>query len=107
MVTDTKHHYMNVIGPVYAIVRVPFPMPRWRDVLKAMTPVMHRFGYRQKDMWSLDGLLPYPSDPWTRHDYEFAERLACAYARDPACLPAFNLFDWRDGKFVLVREAVK
>lgn len=104
-----RHHYMSVTSPApLTIVRVPYPMPRWRSVIKAMTPVMHFFGYRAKDMHSLDGLLPYPDDDaeWDSSHRDFAARLACAYGGDPTCLPKFNLFDWQNGEFVLVRKAV-
>lgn len=102
------HHYMNAVGPVNVIVRVPYPMPRWRSILKAMTPVMHSYGRRQKDMYALEGLLPYPDerDAWSNGDEQFAERLARAYDGDPLYLPKFDLYDWQRGRFVLVRRAV-
>jgi hypothetical protein len=103
------HHYMSLIGPVRAIVRVPYPMPRWRGILKALTPVMHAHGYRAKDLWSLDGLLPYPNDPdehWNENDRKFQHRLQRMFEdRDPTILPEFELYDWNDGEFVLVRGA--
>lgn len=100
-----QFHYMNVTSPVDAIVRVPYPMPRWRAILKALTPVMHSYGYRQKDVYSLDGLLPYPDMPWDEEEQTFAKRLAQAYAGDPRVVPDFDLYDWQDGQFALVRKA--
>lgn len=101
------YHYLSVITPgPLIVVRVPFPMPRWRDVLKAATPIMQSFGYRQKDISSIEGLLPRPDEEdYAERDLQFAARVERAFAGDPTCLPPFHLFDWRDGEFVLVREA--
>ena len=54
----TLKHYMTVIAPgPPMIVRVPWPMPRWRSILRATTAVMQSHSLRQKDIHSLDGLV--------------------------------------------------
>jgi len=86
------------------IFRVPYPTPRWRDVLKAITPVMKAHGKLRKDFQVCD-LLPFPDD-WNAEAEQFAGRLDLAFERGSEILPAFHLYDWRRGKFVLVREAL-
>lgn len=114
--SERKKHYMSVTCAVNIIVRTPFPMPRWRLVLRAMTPVMHRHGLMAKDICALDGLLPSPDSrdwldegksAWTDDDRSFADRLDRAFKGDETCAPKFNLYDWRGGKFVRVRGAVE
>jgi len=84
------------------IFRVPWPTPRWRDVLKAITPVMHAYNYRRKDLQVAD-LLPFPPD-FTEDDARFADRIDQAFTEGSSILPEFDLFDWRNGKFVPVRQ---
>ena len=52
----TEHHYMLVIsqGP-FIVIRVPWPMPKWRAIMKALTPVMASHGLRQKDISGIEG----------------------------------------------------
>jgi hypothetical protein len=99
-------HYLNVVTPdPLIIVRTPYPLPRWRLVVKALTPVMQSHGYKQKDISSIEGLLPYPDDSWSAEDVQFASRVEKAFAGDPAILPRFWLYDWKAGKFVVARKA--
>ena len=97
-------HYMHVIstGPLI-IVRTPWPVPRWRDVLKALTPVMHSHGYKRKDIFSVEGCVAYPAER-TDKDLAFIERLESGFAGDAEVLPTSWLYDWQGGRFVLVRE---
>jgi hypothetical protein len=87
------------------IFRVPYPMPRWRDILKAITPVMQAHGRRRKDFQPCD-LLRLPDQGWDKNDDHFAGRLDLAFSRGSEILPAFHLYDWRGGNFLLVREAL-
>lgn len=106
-------HYMNLItsAPVNIIVRTPYPLPLWRSVLKALTSVMQRHDLKQKDIFSVDGLFPYPTDQfgeWTAEDDRFAERLHVAFDKGtPGPVPTFWLYDWRQSRFVLVRKPSK
>lgn len=96
--------YFAVSRPML-IFRVPFPMPRWKDILKAMTPVMHEYGYRQKDI-NFAELLHLPDGgEWTADDDQFADRLDQAFLKGSTILPDFDLFDWKRGRFVPVRQA--
>jgi hypothetical protein len=108
VVATGLHHYMNVIWPgPLTIVRVPWPMPVWRTVIKALTPLAHAQHLRAKDVYSVEGTVPWPRDRDAR-DRTFVRRLDDAYRGWPGrdgkpMLPAFDLYDWIDGKFVLVR----
>jgi hypothetical protein len=58
----TQRHYLLVVSPgPLMILRVPWPMPRWREILRATTAVMQSHDLRQKDVYSLDGLVDLPS----------------------------------------------
>lgn len=109
--SERKKHYMSVTCEAFIIIRTPFPMPRWRLVLAALTPVMRRHGLKAKDISSVDGLLAYPNSKfpydWGGESKMFAERLDRAFDGDETCVPKFNLYDWRGGKFVRVRGAVE
>jgi hypothetical protein len=99
-----QHHYMTVISPgPLMIVRVPWPMPRWRELLRASTTLMRAHGLRQKDISAFDGMVP--SDPTDREakDWDLASRLDAAYAGATDKFPRFWLYDWRDGSFRLAR----
>lgn len=86
-------HYMNVGAPgPLLIVRIPIPRrPRWRHILRALTPVMHSHKLRQQDISYIEGLP------------DMADRLAEIYS-GVAGLPEFWLYEWRDDAFALVRE---
>lgn len=103
-------HYLNVIaaGDLFAILRVPFPLPKWRSIVKAMTPVMQSHKLKQKDIHMLEGLLPFPNDTkaWTTEDFEFAERLDAAFSGDKDKLQKFWLYDWDGDGFELIRKPV-
>jgi len=100
-----KTWYFAGLSPMM-IFRVPYPTPRWRDILKAITPVMHDHGKRKKD-FSVGELLPLPDGrDWNAEADHFAGRLDLAFTKGSEILPAFHLYDWRGGKFVLVREAL-
>jgi hypothetical protein len=99
---------MTVISPgPLMIVRVPWPMPRWRSILQATTAVMRAYGLRQKDISALDGMVP--ADPADRDakDWDLVARVDAAYegARDKVA--GFWLYDWRDGAFQLARPATE
>lgn len=88
------------------IFRVPFPTPRWKDILKAMTPVMHQYGYHRKDI-QLAELLPFPVEgQWSEEASHFASRLDKAFLGSDI-LPEFDLFDWKRGGFVTVRQDIQ
>lgn len=93
------------------IVRVPFPMPRWRDVLKALTPVMRSYGLQKKSISSIEGLVPLPdsnnADDWTPAQWGEATSLDRAYMAGSRMYKDFDLYDWHEGKFNLVRKAIK
>lgn len=105
----TEHHYMNVITSCQPlmIIRVPFPLPRWRSVLKAMTTVMQSHGCYQKDISSFDGIVS--ADPVDRNaeERDVVRRLELAYATGEG-FNAFWLYTWREvrgeGVFQLVRQ---
>jgi hypothetical protein len=99
-------HYMNVVtsGPLI-IVRTPYPIPRWRCVLKALTAVMRSHGMTRTNVSLVEGMLPYPDEPWSRDDMQFAVRLDAAFAGDPESVSKFWLYDLSPtGHFVLVRK---
>lgn len=79
-------------------------MPRWRKILTALTPVLKTHGMKRKELWSIDGLLPYPDTPFTEEEETFAKRLDAAFKGDPDKLPTWWLYDWKGDRFVLVRE---
>ena len=99
----TPHHYMVVVSPgPLMILRVPWPMPRWRGILKASTAVMRSHGMRGKDIHSLDGLVPYPDDR-TPEDVELVARVAAGFAGASDKVPRFWLYDWQQDAFRLAR----
>jgi len=101
-----KIHYMNVVteGPLI-IVRTPYPIPRWRDVLKALTGVMRSHGMTRTQVSMVEGMLPYPDDPWSPDETQFAVRLDSAFSGDPEKVSKFWLYGWSPtGKFMLVRK---
>jgi len=96
---------MSVITPdPLIIVRTPYPLPRWRLIVKALTPIMQSHGYKQKDIIRHEGLFPYPDDSWSSEDAQFAFRLEKAFTGDPEVVPRFWLYDWKAGKFVVARR---
>ena len=99
----TQQHYMVVVSPgPLMILRVPWPMPRWRSILKATTAVMRSHGMRGKDIHSLDGLVAYPNDR-TREDVELVDRVIAAFAGASDKVPRFWLYDWQGDAFRLAR----
>jgi hypothetical protein len=106
--TGRTVHYMSVINPgPLVIIRTPFPLPRWKDVLKAITPVMQSHNLRRKDISEIEGLTRSPEYPFTDEEFRFAERLDAAFEGDPNVLPEFWLYDWTKGRFSLVREPTR
>jgi len=139
------HHYMIVLsgGPLI-VIRVPMTpttpprkkqrkakerwahVPRWRDILKALTPVMQSHGMRNRDILSLDNLAhpnawdppepglddyaPPPGSPGALREATAVENEL--KARDNAIaayegarkLANFWLYDWTPRGFVLVRQ---
>lgn len=101
----TQRHYLLVVSPgPLMILRVPWPMPRWRSILKASTAVMRSHGLRGKDIHSLDGLVPYPADR-DLEDHKLVDRVEAAYAGDSDKVPRFWLYDWQSGALSLSRPA--
>jgi len=102
-------HYMNIVAecPVQLIICVPWPMPRWRTILCALTTVMRSFDCRQKDIYSLDGLVAFPDETRSEKDLDFIERLKTAYNGNYDLFPTFWLYDWNAKRksFRLVRAA--
>lgn len=98
-------HYMDVVTPgTFITIRTPYPIPRWKDILKALTLVMSTHGFMQKDISSIEGHLPRPDMPFNEDEMRFAERLDAAFRGDTEAIPAFWLYDWKDGEFVFVRK---
>jgi hypothetical protein len=88
------------------ILRVPWPMPRWRSILKASTAVMQSHGLRQKDIRSLDGLVAYPAER-DAEDQRMVGRVEAAYAGAKDRVPNFWLYDWQGDVFKLARAATE
>lgn len=103
------HHYLNVIstGPLI-IARVPWPMPAWRSgILRALTAVMNSHGFMQKDITSIEGLVPRPDETdRDAKDQQLADRVDLAIGGDGSILPEFWFYDWQDGAFKLARGAL-
>ena len=120
--------YLNVLSiwPLM-VIRVPLKGDpgkykldlKWRDLLKALTPVMQSHGGMQKDISSIEN-LSHPDEGIPEHcenfsgsakamqnAKDFRARLELAYGGDASILPHFWLYDWKDGSFVLVREGTK
>jgi hypothetical protein len=97
-------HYLSVIGGPLIIARTPWPMPRWREILRALTTVMRSHGLLQKDISLIEGLVPDPTQERDTDDQAFIARLEAAYEGDVTILPKFWLYDWRHNSFQLVRE---
>ena len=93
----TQRHYMTVISPgPLMIVRVPWPMPRWRSILRASTTLMRAFGLRQKDISAFDGMVPIDPADRDPKDWDLIARVDAAYTGDPDKFPRFWLYDWQD-----------
>ena len=103
----TQKHYMLVVSPgPLMILRVPWPMPRWRSIMQASTAVMRAHGLRQKDIFSLDGLVAYPSDR-DAEDRHLIDRVDAGYEGSEDKVPRFWLYDWRGSAFKLARTATE
>ena len=108
------HHYLSIINPgPLLIARLPllpknkYPIP-WRRVLKAMTGMMAFYGLKQKDIFAAEGMVPYPDDEWATRQNYVQERtgLEAAFAGDTERYKGFDLWDWQDGSFKLVRQII-
>ena len=103
-----QKHYMSITSPgPLMIVRVPWPMPRWREIMRATTAVMRSHGLRQKDIWALDGLVEANPKERTEESRQLATRLDRGYDGLGSVLPGFHLYDWQDGVFKLSRGATE
>jgi len=104
----TGKHYLLVVSPGPPMIfRVPWPMPPWRSgVLRAATAVMRAHGLRQKDIHSLEGLVPYPADREGK-DLDLVKRADEAFEGGTDRLSGFWLYDWQRGAFKLARAAVE
>lgn len=103
----TQWHYLLVIAPgPQMILRVPWPMPRWREILRAATAVMRAHGLLQKDISSLEGLVAYPADR-SDEDRALVDRVEEAYRGALDRVPRFWLYDWSRGSFKLFRAATE
>ena len=101
-----KVQYFTVIGSKTLIMgRMPWKGVPWRQVIKAMTPVMHAHGGLAKDIIHLDGLLPM-EEPMNEENIKMLHNLEEAFAGSESHFGFFHLYDWRDGAFVLARPAV-
>jgi hypothetical protein len=127
--------YLVVIsgGPLI-LIRIPLAcrsgrwlhLPRWSRVLKALTPVMHSHGLRQKDIHRIDNFW-HPDDErrlqadvedpnlHPRRKVEYSQAIEDArqarsnaeraFEGDEDRFPKFWLYDWcDDGVFELVRR---
>lgn len=99
-------HYMMVVTPgPLIIVRIPWPSPRWREVLKELTKVMHARGCKRKEIMVIEGLTAAPGgEKLSIEDKTFLKRLKAAFKGDVDKVSRFWLYDWKDGKFELMRE---
>lgn len=109
MAETPTHQYITVITPSpLIIVRVPWRRPKRAEFGKAITKMMRSYGLKQRDVSALDAMLAGPaewnSDYWTRHDADLLPRLEEAFAGDTDRFRAFDLYDWREDQFVLVRK---
>lgn len=97
--------YMNVLscGPLI-VVRTPWPQPKWKTILFALTKVMRSHGLRQKDISAVEG---YDREYEEKHSPGFMACLDEVFAGSSSRLPAFYFYDWRDESFVLVRGPVE
>lgn len=134
--TDVIHYrYLTVISDApLMILRVPMKpkptkglpnqlviVPRWRDMLRALTPVMRSHGKRLKDLYALDHLF-HPddvdgaTDPSSPHKtpamidqaLQTRTRLEQAYKGEETRYAAFLLYEWvpeGGGSFTLVQAA--
>jgi hypothetical protein len=97
------HRYLLPItaGPLF-YTRVPATGVLWKDIIKAMTPIMKSYGLRQKDIYSVEGYDP-------AKDAKLIEHLGKAYAEpnDFSRVKDFDLWDWKVDKFVKVREVAR
>jgi len=110
-------HYLNVVSPaLLMIVRVPWPMPKWRLVLQALTVVMRSHGFMKKDISSIEGMtnspdakkeeIELPAERFYREETErMLPKLRAAFDGSND-LKAFWLYDWVDGSFALARPPV-
>ena len=105
--SDQKHYLLVLSHGPLMILRVPWPMPRWRKILRATTGVMHVHGLRQKDVLALDGMVA--SDPALRDekDRSFAARVDKGFDGDKNVVPRFWLYDWVGDEFKLARAALE
>ena len=106
-----QKHYLLVIAPgPPMILRVPWPMPLWRSILRATTAVMRAHGLRQKDISSLDGLVAANPADRTDEDRNLVARVEAGYEGTTDRVPRFWLYDWsgfKGGHFKLVRAATE
>lgn len=104
----TQKHYLLVVspGPALMILRVPWPMPRWREVLRATGAVLRSHDLRQKDLYRLDGLVGIPSSR-TDEDRVLVDRVEEGYRGALDRVPRFWLYDWSRGGFKLARAATE
>lgn len=106
------HHYLLVLsGGPFIAVRVPWPMPRWRHVLRALTGVMWEHGLRQKDITSVEGLVAMPDQlgDLSVKAADEDERMRALFDSKLG-LRRFYLYDWTDakgGSFRLFREPLE
>ena len=108
MKTAKNYHYILVCGtPVLVILRVPYPMPRWKDILKGLTPVMREQGMCRKKA-VLDGLMAMNPQDRREEDVPFIGKLQRAFQGDKTVLKDFRLYRWSErlSKFILARKEV-
>lgn len=104
----TQKHYLLLVAPgPMMIFRVPWPMPRWRSILRATIAAMKAHGLRQKDISSLEGLVESPPEERTDYNRAFVTRLDDGYEGAEDMVPRFWLYDWRGDAFKLVRAATE
>ena len=67
-----------------------------------------RIMVRQKDIWSLDGFAPASDrEDHVRDHLDFVACLEGGFRGETDKVLGFWLYDWRNGVFALVREAVR
>lgn len=97
---------MSVIvvdGPLI-IVRTPWPRPKWKEILKGLTEVMQSHDCKQKDIVRFEYLINHDEAVHSPEDSVFLKKMEDAFNNDTEKLKRFWLYDWKEGRFNLVRK---
>jgi len=92
------HEFFTVItsGPLF-FLRVPKPIPKWRDFLKGVGALVRPYGVRIRDV-QLEGRDGTES----KDEADLVRKLQKAFSGDTSVLAKFGLADWsREGPVVV------